>query len=128
MRNSIGTHERGSAGIKAIVAVILLGIAIYVGITMIPIYTAHYKLEDKIKEDILFAQQRFTGGKLEEEFKARVLSYLDEMGVTYDKKNVRVSVNSGARAIKVDLWYERQHKIPGFPTQFQLSVEGKYGL
>ncbi len=127
MKHSMKTREHGAAGIKAIVALIILGIAIFVGVTMIPIYSAHYKLEDNIKEDILFAQQRFSGD-LEKAFTAQVVSYLDEMGVTYDKKNVRVSINSGARAIKVELWYERPHKIPGFPTQFQLSVEGKYGL
>lgn len=127
MKHSIRAHERGAAGIKAIIAVIILGIAIYVAITMVPIYVNHFQLEDNIKEDILFAGQRFRGD-LEKEFTAKVLSYLDTLGVDYDKKNVRITIKSEARLIRVELWYERQHKIPWFPTQFQLYVEEKFGL
>ncbi len=127
MKHSIRTHERGAAGIKAIVAVIVLGVVVYVAITMVPIYVNHFKLEDKIKEDILFAGQRFSGD-LEKQFTARVIRYLDEMGVDYDPKNVRVKMKKEARLIRVELGYERRHKIPGFPTQFQLYVEEKFGL
>ena len=128
MKHFLKAHERGSAGVNAVIALIILGIAVYVGLTMVPIYSAHYKLEDNIKQDILFAQQRFKGEKLKEEFTAQVISYLDEMGAVYDKKNVRVDVNTGAGSVRVQLWYERPHKIPGFPKQFQLTVEGKYRL
>ena len=127
MKHSIGAHERGAAGIKAIVAVIVLGIAIYVAITMVPIYVNHFKLEDNIKEDILFAGQRFSGD-MQKQFTERVISYLDAMGVDYEKKNVHVTIKKDAKLIRVELWYDRRHKIPGFPTQFSLYVEEKFGL
>lgn len=127
MKRTFGTTERGAAGIKAIIAVIILAVAIYVGVVMIPIYAAHYDLEDKLKEDILFASQRFREN-IAKELTVQVYSYLDNMGVVYEKKNVRVNTNSSTKFISVELWYNREHKIPGFPKQFHLKVEGKYGL
>lgn len=123
------TRERGAAGLKAIIAVAILGAAIYAGVIMVPIYAAHYGLEDKIKEDILFASQRFRRAKtIEEGIKKAIDGYLNEMEAEYEKKNVRVKHDSGKRSISVELWYTRQHKIPFFPHQFSLQLEGKYGL
>jgi hypothetical protein len=113
--------------VNAVIALILLAIIVYVGMTMIPIYSAHYKLEDSIEEDILFARQRFPRD-LKKRFTQSVLGYLDEMGVEYDKNNVQIDINSGARTIRVELSYHRDHRIPGFPKDFELIVEGKYGL
>ena len=121
------THERGAGRLKAIIAVAILAAAIYVGLIMIPIYAAHYGLEDDIKEDILFASQRFRGD-IEEEFTKTIYSYLDEMGAEYDKKNVRDKHNSGRSSISVEVWYTRQHNIPFFPHQFSVKMEGRYGL
>lgn len=127
MKQSLNVYERGAAGIKAIVALIILGIAIYVGITMIPIYSDHYSVQDKIKEDILFAGQRF-GKEIEKGMKDQIFGYLNDIDAIYEKKNVSVSVNASTKLIKVQLWYEREHKIPGFPTRFEITEEGKYGL
>ena len=121
------TRERGAGRLKAIIAVAILGVAIYVGVSMIPIYADHYGLEDDIKEDILFASQRFRKD-IEKEFSETIYSYLDEMGAEYDKKNVRVKHDPGRSSISVEVWYTRQHKIPFFPTQFSLQMEGRYGL
>ena len=108
------TRERGAAGLKAIIAVAILGAAIYVGVTMIPIYADHYGLEDKIKEDILFASQRFRREEnIEEGIKKAIYGYLDYMGVDYEKKDVVVKHDSGGRAISVQLWYIRQHAHTG---------------
>lgn len=128
MKRSFRADERGAAGINAIIAVIILAIAIYVGVTMIPIYAAYYNLKDKINEDILFASQRFRGD-LQKEMEKQVITYLNEMkGVTYDKKNIRVEVYSPTKTISVQFWYTREHKIPGFPKQFTVDVKGKFGL
>ena len=121
------TRERGAGSLKAILAVAILAVAIYVGVVMIPIYAAHYSLEDDIKEDILFASQRFRKD-IEEEFTKTIYSYLDAMKVEYDKKNVRVKHDPGRSSISVDIWYTREHKIPFFPHQFSVHLEGKYGL
>lgn len=121
------TRERGAGGLKAIIAVAILGVAIYVGVVMIPIYAAHYGLEDDIKEDILFASQRFRKD-IEGEFTKTIYSYLDGMGAGYEKKNVRVKHDSGRKSVSVEVWYTRQHRIPFFPTQFSVQLEGKYGL
>jgi hypothetical protein len=128
MKRSFGTHERGAGGIGAIIALIILAIAVYVAVTIIPIYAAYYDLKDKIEQDILFASQRFRGD-LKQEITKQIISYLDGMkGVTYDKKNIRVEVHSPTKTISVQVWYTREHKIPGFPKQFNVDVQGKFAL
>jgi hypothetical protein len=129
MKRSFGTHERGAAGIGVIVALIILALAVYVGITMIPIYAAYYDLKDKLEQDILFAQQRFTGD-LQKAITEQVYLYLDEMGinVTYEKKDVSVKVHKTTKAVAIKFSYIHSHKIPGFPKQFDVDVQGKYAL
>jgi len=122
------TKERGSAGIKAVIAIAILAAIIYGAIKIIPIYVDHYDVEDKIKEDILYAGQRF-GGEIQKGLTKRIYQYLDGIGAEYNKeKEVRVSVNKGTKLIKVEVWYRRSHNIPFFPKQFEIQVGGKFGL
>mgnify|MGYP003566092164 CR=1 FL=1 len=122
------TKERGSAGIKAIIAIAILVAIVYVAIKMIPIYADHYDVEDKIKEDILYAGQRF-GSDIQKELTKTIYQYLDDIDAEYNKeKEVRVKVNKGTKLITVNVWYRRDHKIPFFRKQFELKIEGKFGL
>lgn len=129
MQNTLSsrTHERGSAPIKAIIAFAVLFAVIYVAIVMIPIYIARYDLEDKVKEDILFANQRF-GQDIPKGLTEKVYGYLNDMEAYYEKKNVSVKHNKSTKKVTVEIWYEKPHKLPFFPKQFYVQVEGKYGL
>ena len=122
---------KGSAPIKAIIAVAVLVAVIYTAIVLIPIYADHYSLEDKIKEDIKFAPQRIKG-KTEEEmqktFTNMIKGYLEEIDAVVDVKNIVVKVDAGRKQITVQGWYQRPHRVPFFPKQFNLDIDEKYGL
>jgi len=120
------THEQGAAPIKAIIAFVILAAVIYTAVVMVPIYAKRYSLEDKIKEDILFAGQRFRD--IPKDLTAKIYEYLDEMGAVYEKKNVKVKHNNSTKNVSVEVWYSMPHKLPFFPKDFYIQLEGKYGL
>lgn len=122
---------KGSAPIKAIIAVAILVAIIYAAIVLIPIYADHYSVEDKIKEDIKFAPQRIKGKtetEMQKTFTNMIKGYLEEIDAVVDVKNIVVKVDSGKKQITVKGFYQRPHNIPFFPKQFELDVNERYGL
>jgi hypothetical protein len=121
-------NERGAAGLKAIIAIVILIAVIYTGIQLIPIYLAQYNFEDKVKGEITLAFVNYpqdTQKKLE----SAIMGMLNDMGATYDKKNVRVKVggDQSAKKIVAEVWYSRTVDLPFFPNpkQFYVKVENK---
>ena len=124
-KGSVITNERGSAGTKAIIAFVILGVVVYAAVTLVPIYAARWKFEDTMNTNILYAFDRYkTAEEVEKGLNAEIYKMLDEMGAKYDKKkDVKVTIEQGRKKIIVDVWYERQHKIPFFPKRFHTQLE-----
>jgi hypothetical protein len=121
-------NERGAAGLKAIIAIVIFIAVIYVGIQLIPIYLAQYNFEDKVKGEVTLAFVNYpqdTQKKLE----GTIMGFLNDMGATYDKKNVRVKIggDSTGKKIVAEVWYSRTVNLPFFPNpkQFYVKVENK---
>jgi hypothetical protein len=121
-------NERGAAGLKAIIAIVILIAVIYTGIQVIPVYLANYNFEDKVKGEITLAFVNYpqdTQKKLE----GAIMGMLNDMGATYDKKNVRVKVGGDptGKKIVIEVWYSRTISLPFFPNpkQFYVKVENK---
>lgn len=124
-KGSLMRNERGSAGTKAAVAFAILGAVVYAAITLIPMYADHWKFEDDLKNNILFANEKYRGveGGVEKGLTNDIESMLKSMGATYDKKQVRVKLEQ--QKINVEVWYGRPHKLPFLqnPKQFYLKLE-----
>lgn len=108
-------NERGAAGIKAIIALIILGALAYIGIQLIPLYWDHWNFEDDVKSKVQFAYVNYDKNKVQEALTATIYSLLDEMGAQYEKKNVRVKVDQNTKKITVEIWYSRTHNLPIYP-------------
>jgi hypothetical protein len=115
------TNERGAAGIKAVVAIAILVAVIYAGFQLIPVYWAHWNFEDKVKQKVLYAFNNYTD--VEKELYNEITRMLDRMGVTYDKKNVRVKIDKQTKKIQVEVWYSRTVNLPFFPNPKQFYVK-----
>jgi len=107
--------ERGAAGIKAIIALVIVGVCVYAGIQFIPLYWDHWNFEDDVTTKVQFAYVNYDRAKVQEALTQDISKMLDAMGAQYEKKNVRVQVDNNTRKITVEVWYSRTHNFPVFP-------------
>lgn len=122
---------KGSAPIKAIIAVAILAAVIYAAIVLIPIYADHYSLEDTLKEDIKFAKQNIKGKnetEMQKTFTNMIKGYLEDIEAEFDIKNIVVKVDTGKKEITVKGSYRRPHNVPFFPKEFKLDISERYGM
>lgn len=115
-------NERGAAGIKAAIAIAILGAVIYVGFVLIPIYWDHWDFEDKVKTGVQFAHvnwPRDTKKNLED----HIIGLLSKMRAEYKTKDVKVKVEG--KKIDVEVWYARSHSLPFLtnPLPFYVKVQ-----
>lgn len=118
-------NEQGSAGVKAIIALAILGAFAYAGIQLIPLYWDHWNFEDDVTTKVQFAFVNYEREKVQEALTASVYGMLDAMGAQYEKKNVRIKIDNN-RKITVEVWYSRTHNLPFYPPNpkpFYIKVE-----
>ncbi|MDY0094687.1 MAG: hypothetical protein RBT80_18490 [Candidatus Vecturithrix sp.] len=118
--------EQGFAGIKAIIALVIVGICVYAGLQLIPIYWDHWNFKDEVTTKVQFAYVNHEREKVQEALAATIYSMLDKMGAQYEKKNVRVKVENSTRKITVEVWYSLPHNFPFYPPNpkpFYIKIE-----
>ncbi|GAK56334.1 hypothetical protein U27_03296 [Candidatus Vecturithrix granuli] len=118
--------ERGAVGIKAIIALVIVGVFVYAGIQLIPLYWDHWNFEDEVTTNVQFAYVNYDREKVQEALTAAIYGMLDKIGAQYEKKNVRVKVDNNTKKITVEVWYSRTHNFPVFPPNpkpFYIKVE-----
>jgi hypothetical protein len=125
------TNERGNTPINTIIAVVVIAVIVYVAITIVPIYTKKYDIEDRIKGDVKFAFDGRFGDSpdaIQKRLAEKIYSYLDEIKAVYEKKpkNVLVKViDPSAKKITVTVVYSMPHKVPFFPTVFTINLNSE---
>lgn len=107
--------ERGAAGIKAIIAFAIVGVFIYAGIQLIPLYWGHWNVEDEIETKVKFAYVNYDREKVQEALTTEIARLLDDIGAQYEKKNIRVKANPNTKEITVEVWYSQTHNMPVYP-------------
>jgi len=125
MSTSVVMNERGSAGIKAVIAFIILGAIIYVGLQLVPVLWDHWNLEDDIMTKMKFAFINYRGD-VKKQLTNDIYGLLDDIGAQYKKENVRITVDEQNKKILVKVWYSREHKVPYYPPnpwQFYLELK-----
>ena len=113
-RKIMTLNERGGSRLSAIIAIVILGAIVYVGVQVIPILWAHWTCEDTIKNKVQFAFLNIKGD-VAKGLTQEVKECLDEMGATYKDKDIKVKVEKESKKIIVEIWYSRSHKLPSMP-------------
>jgi len=119
----LGSNECGTAWIKAILALTILGGFVYIGIQLVPIYWDHYSLHESIRGKLEFAfvnHPRNTRTGIEHE----IIKLLDSTDADYSREDVRVEVDRSEKTIHVDIWYTRSHELPFYqnPVEFYIGL------
>ncbi|HEV2615636.1 MAG TPA: hypothetical protein VGU63_03390 [Candidatus Acidoferrales bacterium] len=99
MSRALYRGERGGARIKALLALIILGSAIFCAVKIVPSYFANYQLQDSIRQEAAYAS---ADRKKDDDIRADVEKKVKELGIPADSKDIQVSDVSGNVQISVD--------------------------
>lgn len=91
--------ERGGARLKALLALIILGSAIFCAVRLVPPYFANYQLQDSMREEAAYAS---ANRKQDDDIRADIEKKVKELGIPADDKDIQVSDDAGNVKISVD--------------------------
>jgi hypothetical protein len=122
---SVRLNERGAAGSKAIIAIIILGVFVYTAIQLVPIYWGHWNFQDSVDTRVQFAFVNYPS-KTKENLERDVFRLLDGMkNVQYEKKNVKIDVDGKKKKVVIEVWYSRKHDLPFYPNPKEFYIRSE---
>jgi hypothetical protein len=124
MSMTVGLNERGGAGSKAIIALVILGAFIYAAFQLVPIYWGHWNFKDSVDTKVQFAFVNYPQ-KTKENLERDVYRLLDDMNAQYDKENVKVDVDGKKKKVVIEVWYSRSHNLPFYPNPKQFYIKSE---
>lgn len=92
--------ESGKAGLGSLVALVLLVVTVYLGMTIIPVRAAAYQFDDTVREQVVYAgaRRRRVG---DDEVNRNLLEKAEELGLPVTKRNIRITRRSKSVRIVV---------------------------
>jgi hypothetical protein len=94
-----GNSQRGGAGVKLFLLLVLLGSMIFVGVKILPIYVNNYQMQDAIESEARFAIGNRLGAK---DIRDNIWKKVNEIGVPADQESLKVTANQGSIQISLD--------------------------
>lgn len=91
--------ERGGAKIKTLVALIILGSAIFCAVKIVPPYFDNYQLQDSMREVAAYAS---VTRKQDDDIRAEVEKKIKQLGIPATSNDIQVSDDAGNVKISVD--------------------------
>jgi thioredoxin 1 len=122
-------NARGSVGVKAIIAFVLLGVLAFAGLQVLPVvslYLEHRNFRSAVEQKVRSVFDIFSLLDTEKLLTEEIIELLDKMGAQYLKNHVQVNVEERAKKVSVQVWYSRAHKSLFFPNpkHFYVRVDG----
>lgn len=126
MKKNMIWNERGDSRVGAIVAVLVLGALIFVGVQLIPIYYDHWTFQDEFNnEKLALMFVNYPPEKVKEKAIERIKGVLKDMNAQFKDKDIKVMVDPQKNKIVIEVRYARSHKVPFIqnPKQFYMKAE-----
>ncbi len=89
-----GNSQRGGAGVKLFLLLVLLGSMIFVGVKVLPIYVNNYQMQDAIESEARFAIGNRLGAK---DIRDNIWKKVNEIGVPADQESLKSYSQPGLR-------------------------------
>lgn len=116
-------RERGGARLKAIVWLVILGAAGYVGFKVIPIYMANYQLQDKMQTEARFAT---VNHKTDEELRDVIFREIRDRDIPARREDIQVLENTQRRvSVSVEYTVPVDLKVYQLHLRFNPSAENR---
>ena len=113
MSRAARKDERGGARLKTLLALIILGSAVFCAVRLVPPYFANYQLQDSMREEAAYAS---ASRKQADDIRADIEKKLKQLGIPADGKDIQVSDDAGNVQISVD------YTIPVDLAVYQLQL------
>jgi hypothetical protein len=107
-------NERGGAGLKMLLTLLILGALVFAAVKIIPPYFANFQLQDSMQTEARFA---LVNRKGEDDMRDDVWKKMQELGITARKEEIKVSVVGASVTISVD------YSVPIDLKAFQFSLQ-----
>ena len=91
--------ERGEGKFKAVFMLVILVLAVYCAVKLLPPYIAEYQLSDKIQEQARFA---IVNHSTEEQIRNNVYKTIQDLEIPARKENIKIVSNDQVVKISVD--------------------------
>jgi Domain of unknown function (DUF4845) len=91
--------ERGEGKFKAVFVLVIVVLAIYCAVKLLPPYIAEYQLSDKIQEQARFA---IVNHSTEEQIRNNVFKTIQDLEIPAKKENIKIVSNDQVVKISVD--------------------------
>jgi len=117
-------NDRGSAGMKAAVAIAIVGAAVFAGIQLVPLFWGHWSFEADVKTAVRFAFDNHRQDT-QKNLRKEIIGLINRIDAEYEDKDVKVTVEQAKKKILVEIWYSRAHSLPFYenPKQFYIRIE-----
>ena len=91
--------ERGEGKFKAVFMLVILVLAIYCAVKLVPPYIAEYQLSDKIQEQARFA---IVNHSTEEQIRNNIFKTIQDLEIPAKKEDIKIVSNDQVVKITVD--------------------------
>jgi len=106
-----GRDERGKGSLRALIALAIVGMLVYGGLTIIPVRSAAFQLDDEIREQVVLAgsgRRRVA----DEEIRRAIMTRAADLGLPVDARALVIRRTRGQ--ISIDLEYSVPVELPGY--------------
>lgn len=99
---------------KLLIGILVVAVAIFVSVALIPPYWSNYQFEDAIKTEAMMATN---SSKTEDAIRDSVYKRAQDFGVTLDKDKIKVQHvgQNGTGSVTIEAPYTVTVNIPGYP-------------
>ncbi len=113
-------HERelGFASIKTIFLLLILGSALYLGFSVVPVYYNNFELEENMRDTAKFARQNH---QTPAELRRIVYKEAQSLEIPVSPEDIRVEMGPNGVFIGTDYTVEVNLHVYGFTLQFKPS-------
>ena len=116
------TLSRGGAKLKAIIWLLVLGSAAYVGYKLVPIYFADYQLQDKMLTEARFAT---VNRRSSEEIRDVIFREIQEREIPARREDIRVETSQRGVRIVVDYTVTVDLRVYQLQLHFTPTAENR---
>jgi len=112
--------EKGEAALKAIIVIIIIGLAFYFLVKFFPTIWKPYEFKSTIKNEAMSAR---SSPGYEKELHQRLLAKAQELGLNLDSSNITVDINNQRVKIVATYYMEVKTFLYTFRRHFVHEVE-----
>jgi hypothetical protein len=113
--------QRGEGRIKAIIYTVILAVAVYVAVKVVPIYVAEYQLKDKITEQARFA---VVNHYTEDQVKDILFKVIQDLDIPAKRDDIKVENTNHGLMISVNYSVPVDLSVYKTEITFSPSSEG----